>query len=103
MHHATVIPWKAVSAVTSLGSQCPGWRLDIVPEEDPHALRTFTIWVEFSAAFQFPPVLHTSLVGFDIDRQESQRLSISTSNITTTGFELAVTTWMASRVYAVEV
>lgn len=103
MHHTTVIPWKAVSSVTTLGILTPGWNLTEIEEGDPHAARTFTTKVEFLDAFQFPPVLHTSLVGFDLDQRDSQRLSIAASNITTTSFDLSVTTWMASRVYSVEV
>lgn len=103
MPQSTVIPWKAVSGVTSLGSQLPGWRLHEVPHDTPLDPRTFTTRVDFSHAFQVPPVVHTSLVGFDIDRHESQRISVSAANITTTGFDLALTTWMASRIYSVEV
>jgi len=103
MHSSTIIPWKAVSSVTTLGILTPDWNLAEVAEGDPHAARTFLAKVEFSEAFQFPPVLHTSLVGFDLDRNESQRVSVAASNITTTGFDLSVTTWMASRVYSVEV
>lgn len=99
----SLTPWKAASAVVSLSMETPGWNLAEVVEGEPLAARTFTTHIDFSEPFQFVPVMHSSLVGFDIDRLESQRVSVALTGVTTTGFDLAVTTWMASRVYSVEV
>lgn len=99
----SLTPWKAASAVVSLGVETPGWNLAEVVEGEPHAARTFTTPITFSEPFQFVPVMHSSLVGFDLDQRDSQRVSVAISNTSTTGFDLAVTTWMASRVYSVEV
>ncbi len=99
----SLTPWKAASAVVSLSKETPGWSLAEVVEGEPHAARTFTTHIAFSEPFQFVPVLHSSLVGFDLDQRDSPRLSVAATGVTSTGFDLAVTTWMASRVYSVEV
>lgn len=100
---APLTPWKTASAVVSLSQETPGWNLAAGDEEKPETPRTFSTRIEFAERFQWPPVVQAALAGFDLDQRDSARLSVAVNRVTATGFDLSVTTWATSRVYAVEV
>lgn len=58
--------------------------------------------VAFDSLFSSIPVVHLGLTGFDIDRRESARITLKAENITPSGFQAIISTWNASRIFAVE-
>lgn len=58
--------------------------------------------VVFDSSFASIPVVHLGLTGFDIDRRESARITLKAENITPSGFQAIISTWNASRIFAVE-
>lgn len=100
--YSSSIPWKVLSSNVALSVLTEGWSLaDIEPaaEED---IRTFAVWVVFDSPFFSTPVVQIGLTGFDMDQRDSGRISIKADNITESGFQVFVTTWANTRVYAVE-
>ena len=95
------VPWQVLSAKVGVGVLTEGWNL-AGSEPDPSECRQFTVEVCFAAPFGAVPVVHLGLAGFDIDQRDSARLSLQAENITETGFLAVVTTWAATRVFAVE-
>eukprot|EP01031_Cornospumella_fuschlensis_P003743 gene3743-4677_t len=91
------------SAVICAGFNSAGWNLVAIPDGQYEAPRTYTVEVVFPEAFTVAPVVHAALSGFDIDQRDSARVSTAVSAITPQGFSLAITTWMGTRVYGVEV
>jgi hypothetical protein len=59
--------------------------------------------VPFNAPFANLPMVHVGLTGFDIDNSDTVRLSVRTGEITASGFDLLVLTWLNTRVYKVQV
>ncbi|MGC3989972.1 MAG: H-type lectin domain-containing protein [Chthoniobacteraceae bacterium] len=97
-----IVPWKIASSITCVGVTSEDWNLSEIPAGEIDVPRTYSTEVLFPESFNTVPVVQASLVGFDIDQRDSSRVSIAVSHITTTGFKLAVTTWMETRVYGVE-
>lgn len=95
------IPWKVLSATASAGVLTPDWNLDVVPPSFGDA-RNFTLDVLFAAPFESVPVVQLGLTGFDADQRDSTRLSITAADITPSGFQVVITTWATTRLYAVE-
>jgi len=102
------VPWNILSARLSVGVLTEGWNLaepcpaaEGEPAAEP-APRQFTTFVPFASTFQWPPVVHLGITGFDTDQRDSARLSVTTEAISETGFTVVVSTWSTSRVYAVE-
>lgn len=95
------IPWKVLSSKVGVGVLTEGWNLAGV-EEDTQEIRTFVVDVFFDSTFVSPPVVQLGLTGFDIDDRDSSRLTLTAENITQSGFQVLVTTWAGTRVYAAE-
>ena len=98
----SILPWKTLSATLGFGVLDEHWNLAEALPGGGDVARTFTHQVEFATAFEAPPVVQLALTGFDIDQRDSSRLSIKASEITTHGFQIEITTWLETRVYAVE-
>ena len=98
-----IVPWKAASSVLSAGVSSDGWNLAEVPAGEIDTPRTYTAAVSFPEAYLSAPVVHAALTGFDLDQRDSARVSVAVSNVTNTGFTIAITTWRETRVYGVEV
>jgi hypothetical protein len=95
-------PLKILSATASAGLLTEGWNLATLTD-DPESYRQFSLFVPFACPFFAPPVVQAGLSGFDIDQGTSARLTASVINITAEGFEIVLTTWLDTLVYATEV
>ena len=101
MMNSSSIPWNILSSSVTVGIQTEGWNLaDAGPE--PDAVRSFTVPIAFVSPFALPPVMHLSLTGLDADQRDSTRVSLTTREITASGFEAVVSTWAGTRLYGVE-
>lgn len=58
--------------------------------------------IAFASRFAAVPVVQLGLSGFDLDQRDSARLTLKAVNITESGFTAVISTWAASRVFAVE-
>jgi len=91
-------PWSILSATGGAGATTEGWNLAESAEEP----RAFVTEVIFSAPFQNVPVVQLALTGFDMDQRDSGRISLKAVEVTTAGFKVEISTWLDTRVYAVE-
>jgi hypothetical protein len=99
----SIVPWKTASSVLCVGVKSEGWNLAEVPAGTVETPRTFTAEVIFPEPFNAVPVVQAALAGFDLDQRDSARISVAVTEVTETGFTVAMTTWMETRVYGVEV
>jgi hypothetical protein len=99
--YPAALPWKVLSSRISAGILTPDWPLGESLAISEGA-RTFCVDVVFDSPFSSPPVVHLGLTGFDIDQRDSARLTVKAENITDYGFQAVISTWAATRVYAVE-
>jgi hypothetical protein len=100
---ATLVPLTMSSAVIEIDQYSPGWRLARLPGEDAAEQRIFKTHVPFAVPFANVPMVHIGLTGFDIDNRDTARLSVRAGEISATGFDLLVLTWLNTRVYKVEI
>lgn len=91
-------PWSILSATGGVGVTTEGWNLAESAEEP----RTFITEVVFSASFQSVPVVQLALTGFDMDQRDSARISLKAVEVKPSGFKVEISTWLDTRVYAVE-
>ena len=94
-------PWKTLSATVHVGSLVEGWNLATPPDGKCEDCRVFRYTVGFSSPFDAAPVVHLGLTGFDLDQRDSNRLSLTATEITGAGFIAEISTWRETRVYAV--
>ena len=81
--------------------QEPDWCL-LDPAEGSQS-RIFERYIRFGKRFNKKPLVHVSLVGFDIDNDDNARLSIKATNISVEGFSVQMITWLNTRMWSVEV
>ena len=91
-------PWSILSATGGAGVTTEGWNLAESAEEP----RAFVTEVVFSTSFQNVPVVQLALTGFDMDQRDSGRISIKAAEVSPAGFKVEISTWLDTRVYAVE-
>lgn len=96
-----VVPLNFLAGRESLGTHNEGWTFD-QPSPDG-AERVFRSRVEFSRAFASAPLVHVGLCGFDIGNKDAARLRTGIENVSATGFDLVVGTWLHTRLWSVEV
>lgn len=89
-----------MSANVHVGMLTEGWTLATPPAEYCDETRVFRFAVHFSAPFDAPPVVHLGLTGFDIDHRDTSRLTLTATEITSTGFIAEFVTWRETRVYS---
>lgn len=94
-------PWKSLSATVKVGNLTQGWNLATPPSEYRDEIRAFRFKINFSTAFEAPPLVHLGLTGLDIDQRDTSRVNVIASEITKTGFTAIITTWRETRVYSV--
>ena len=94
-------PWSSLAGITTAGVLTDGWNL--AECADPAFARRFTFHVPFATPFNHVPVVQAGLVGFDMDKARSARLTTRAENISPFGFDLAIATWDDTLVYSVEV
>jgi H-type lectin domain len=95
-----VQPFNFLAGTETLDTTRAGWVLD-QPRGDND--RTFRTWVPFSLRFGALPLVHIGIVGFDIGNQDSARLTATVSHITPEGFEVVLSTWLATRMWRVDI
>jgi hypothetical protein len=97
---APVLPLKIAAAVARFDSEHLGWRL-----LDPHsdAPRSYATRIEFESPFQFSPVVHVGVSGFDIENSDAARLRVRVTHVDQSGFEVELETWLATRIWSVDV
>ena len=98
-----LIPLKMCSAVLTLDQYHSGWTLAQIEADNTPSPRRFDYYVKFDDRFSNVPLVHTGIIGFDMDNRDSNRISIRASEITSDGFKLSTQTWMHTRVYMIEV
>lgn len=64
--------------------------------------RTFITDIAFASSFSSVPVVQLGLTRFDLDQRDSARITLKAENISTTGFQAVISSWAATRVFAVE-
>ena len=93
--------WKSLSATVQVGTLTEGWTLATPPTDTHDQIRVLRFAVYFSAPFDAPPVVHLGLTGFDLDQRDASRLTLTATEITSTGFIAEIATWRETRVYSV--
>lgn len=96
------MPWKTLSASLSIGVTTEGWNLAEPPPAGMDEPRVFVFEVAFASPFAMTPVVNLGLTGFDMDQRDSARIKLKTTDITTAGFKVEISTWHETRVYGVE-
>ena len=99
--HSAALPWKVLSSHTGVGILTEDWTLDTVSAETGDT-RSFITEIVFATPFASIPVVQLGLTGFDLDQRDSARITLKAENITATGFQAVISTWAATRVFAVE-
>jgi|HubBroStandDraft_6_1064221.scaffolds.fasta_scaffold1685805_2 hypothetical protein len=95
-----VAPLNLLSAVVVLDASLEGWPfLDTATE----GKRVFRSHVSFSRAFSAPPVVHVGIVGLDVSKDDNVRVRVRAIDITSTGFLLEAETWLATKIWSVDV
>lgn len=96
-----VVPLNFLAGRESLGTDNDGWLFD--QHSADGADREFRVHVQFTRTFAAPPLVHVGLCGFDIGNKDAARLRVGIDNVTTTGFEIVLTTWLYTRLWKAEV
>jgi len=99
--HSSPLPWHVLSSHVGVGILTEGWTLDVCAAETD-AVRHFRVEIAFASPFSSVPVVHLGLTGFDTDQRDSSRLTLKAEKISASGFSAVISTWAASRVFAVE-
>ncbi len=92
-------PFNFLAGTATLDTTHAGWVLD---QPRGGIDRSFRTWVPFSQRFSATPLVHIGIVGFDIGNQDSARLTAAVSHITQDGFEVVLSTWLATRMWRVD-
>jgi len=95
-----LLPLSVRSSIAKYTCDDPGFELHLA---DGDGERVFRARVEFTGVFTVTPLVHLALAGFDIDRDDTARLLVHAESITTTGFDVVLTTWRRTRVYGATV
>ncbi len=100
---AEIEPLVFLAGVNKLGGE-GDWPLSLPGEPGPQGERRSCVQsVAFERAFRSAPVVHVGVVGFDISNHDCARLQVRAVNITESGFDVMVETWLNSRVWSVDV
>jgi hypothetical protein len=94
-----VQPFNFLAGTERLDTTRTGWVLDQTRSGD----RCFRAWIPFAQRFAATPLVHIGIVGFDVGNQDSARLTASVSHITLEGFEVVLSTWLATHIWRVDV
>ena len=97
----SIEPLSFLSGTETLSSKRDGWTLDDI--DGVTADRHFKTRVRFARPFRHAPVVHLGITGLDISNDDAARLSTSVANITSTGFDIVLGTWLNTRIWRVDV
>lgn len=98
-----LLPLKMASATATFDQSGEQWTLAKPDAQTGDGYRRCLVHVAFEYPFDSVPVVHVGVTGFDIDNDDTARLSVRVEAIYATGFDLVLETWRATRVYAVQV
>lgn len=96
-----VAPLNLLAGTQLFGKDMDGWTLLGPPAEGGD--REFSARIDFSLDFSGPPLVHLSIVGFDIDNGDFARLRVRAQYIDRTGFTVFLSTSFATQIHSVEV
>jgi H-type lectin domain len=96
-----VQPMKFLSGTEALSAYHEDWILDRQPSCE--GKRFFQTKVFFCAPFQSVPLVHIGITGFDISNQDAARITAHVANITCEGFEIVLSTWLATRLWRTDI
>jgi hypothetical protein len=97
---SSVAPLSLLAGTESFGQGTADWSL-LGTSDEPE--REFFARVQFSLEFSGPPIVHVSVVGFDIDNREFARLRVRAQYIDRFGFTVAISTSFGTQVYGVDI
>jgi hypothetical protein len=100
---AGLMPIKMNSSIVSFDQYTPAWTLADIDEHAMEQTRRFVSRITFDSPFNYVPLVHVGITGFDVDHNDSARLNIHAESIDETGFDIVVQTWQYSRIYQVEI
>jgi len=93
-------PFNFLAGHEVLSASHSEWTLDeALPDGGS---RSFRLAVRFRKPFATAPLVHVGIAGFDIGNTDAARVTVSAENITTTGFDAVVTTWLYSRLWRID-
>lgn len=95
-----VAPLNLLAGTQQLGKDLPDWTLLGPPSEGN---REFSARIEFSLEFSGPPLVHLSIVGFDIDNGDFARLRAFAQYIDRSGFTVFISTGFGTQVHSVDI
>ena len=98
-----LMPLKMCAAVSSFDQFAEGWSLAQIEDDAEPVPRSYSVDILFESPFQNVPLVNAGISGFDIDNEDTARLSVNVSGISAEGFTLEITTVQRTRVYAVDV
>lgn len=98
---STIAPLSMLAGTILVDKSEQGWEL-VAPPDGSDRPREFQKRVQFNFAFGSLPLVHVSLVGFDIDNGDYARLRVAAVDIDAGGFTLLVSTSCGTQVHAVE-
>jgi hypothetical protein len=101
--YTDLIPLKMCSATVTLDQYQSGWSLAEVESNSSPEPRSFEYYIGFDNPFSNIPVIHAGIAGFDIDNQDTNRMSLSVKEVSNSGFKVVIQTWMHTRIYMVEI
>ena len=99
--NTAIDPFNLLSGVETLGNGREGWTLDL--ESGFTEDRAFRASVRFEHFFSAVPVIHLGIVGFDVSNHDAARLKARAENITRSGFDIVLSTWLNTRAWSVDV
>jgi hypothetical protein len=94
-------PFSFLAGKEVLQAGQEGWSLDQLPVAGED--RAMRVRVGFSRSFRGIPLVHLGVTGFDISERDCARLTVTTDNVTTEGFDIVLGTWLNTRLWRVEV
>ncbi len=101
--HTDLVPLKMCSATVTLDQNLADWQLAQIETNASPEPRSFEYYIGFENPFSTVPLVQAGIAGFDIDNQDTSRLSLHITEVSSDGFKIVIQTWMHTRVYMVEV
>ena len=95
-----LFPIATCSSILHVSTETEGFALHVANDGGE---RTFRAHIAFEVGFVAAPLVHVGLAGFDIDHGASSRLTLRAESITPSGFNVVLTTWLDTKVYAAAV
>jgi H-type lectin domain len=92
---------RFLSGTEALSAYHEDWFLD--KQTTCEGKRFFQSKVAFNSPFRDVPLVHVGITGFDISNHDSARLTAHVTNISRDGFDIVLSTWLATRLWRTDV